>query len=73
MADEIVGKCSRCGGAVVVPSPWMSVDPPPMVCRGCGATKEAHERMKTIDMGNQPKEWTTYGLGNHPAVFPTSE
>ena len=41
--DTTIGTCGRCGGAVTIPSYWMSVIPPTPKCVACGATpKEAH-------------------------------
>jgi hypothetical protein len=45
---NILGKCSKCGGDVKVPSVWMSVVPPVPTCSSCGATKK--DSRPTIEM-----------------------
>ena len=43
MGDINVGTCSECGGRVVVPDNWLSVEPPIPTCKRCGATaKQPH-------------------------------
>lgn len=42
MNDMTVGTCSICGGAVVVPTVWMSIIPPVPTCSQCGATAAQH-------------------------------
>lgn len=38
--DRVVGTCSLCGGAVVMPAIWFATVPPIPTCRNCGATKK---------------------------------
>jgi len=40
--NEVIGKCSKCGGRVVVPREWMGTQPPIPVCRSCGAKKKSN-------------------------------
>lgn len=40
--NEIVGKCSKCGGDVVVPKHWMGIYTPVPLCMKCGAIKKNH-------------------------------
>lgn len=37
--DTVIGTCSLCGGAVMVPEVWYSTIPAVPRCRGCGATQ----------------------------------
>ena len=50
---QIVGVCSKCGGAVVVPKVWLSVLPAIPTCQKCGAMKRQEtwkDGLPTIDM-----------------------
>ena len=38
--EKVVGTCSLCGGPVVVPTFYWSVNPPTPTCKSCGATKQ---------------------------------
>ena len=40
--NSCIGTCSLCGGRVVVPEVWMSVEPTVPECESCGATKREH-------------------------------
>ena len=40
MQNITIGKCSVCGGKVVVPSVWYSTEEPVPTCKKCGAEKE---------------------------------
>lgn len=42
MMSQVVGTCSICGGAVMMPLTWMSTIPPVPTCGGCGAVAAAH-------------------------------
>lgn len=37
---RVLGACSVCGGAVVVPEIWHSVKPPIPTCERCGAVRK---------------------------------
>lgn len=46
--EKIIGKCSSCGGRVVLHiGPWFGVNPPEPYCKDCGAERE----LPTIKMG----------------------
>ncbi len=38
MSYKIIGRCSECGGNVVVPAIWYGVNPPTPYCESCHAT-----------------------------------
>lgn len=40
MSVRVIGKCSLCGGRVVVPSAWWSINPPVPTCEKCGAVAD---------------------------------
>ncbi len=43
MSERTVGTCGNCGGAVTVPTVFMSVVPPVPCCKRCGAVpKQVH-------------------------------
>jgi hypothetical protein len=49
----IIGTCGHCGGAVCIPTVWLSVEPPVPRCNSCGRTpKEAHGPI--IPMNDNP-------------------
>ncbi len=48
----VIGKCSICGGRVMVPSIWMGIFPPHPTCESCGAI--AQTKGPVIPM--QPKQ-----------------
>ena len=51
--EHEVGRCSNCGGAVVLPESFMSVRKPVPTCERCGA--QAIPRGPVIPMGKPSK------------------
>lgn len=47
--DQIIGKCSNCGGKVAIPYLWYGVIPPKPTCQKCGAQAKEKE-LDIIDM-----------------------
>lgn len=39
---SVIGTCSICGGAVVIPDVWAGVIPPTPTCSKCGAQAATH-------------------------------
>lgn len=59
---SIIGTCSICGGAVVVPDIWHGIIAPVPECSSCGAVKrESHGPI--IDMAPRPQRITTTTTG----------
>lgn len=59
MSDAVLGRCSLCGGDVVLPRHWAGVGPAPRTCAACGAVESKSnlpviqmERPKTEDVGD---------------------
>lgn len=50
MNRKTIGKCSICGGAVTVPTTWMSVVPPRPQCEQCGAYASQTAGLPTVPM-----------------------
>lgn len=48
MSYQILGKCSKCGGLVVVPAVWFGQYAPVGVCIHCGATIK--DKTPTMEM-----------------------
>ena len=46
--NNTIGRCSICGGDVVIPMHWSAVVPPVPTCTSCGATKR--RRLPTVEM-----------------------
>jgi hypothetical protein len=40
MSHTLLGRCSKCGGAVTVPHAWYGVTPAIPTCQACGARKK---------------------------------
>lgn len=53
MSFKVIGKCSECGGRVVVPTVWFGIYPPNPYCETCHAI--AKDNLHIIDM-NPPKD-----------------
>jgi hypothetical protein len=51
---QILGTCSLCDGAVVVPTHWAGTQPPIPACMKCGATKK-RPHGNVIEMEPQPR------------------
>lgn len=49
-----IGRCSHCGGDVVVPLVWHGINPPVPTCTRCGATKR--NDLPVIDMDPPPRD-----------------
>lgn len=71
MNKHVIGTCSICGGAVVVPLVWMCVIPPVPRCESCGAV-EAVNNGPVINMKRGPgavrhftTDGTTLGCGGN--------
>lgn len=47
---RVIGSCSKCGGAVSVPSYWHSVKPPVPRCQKCGASANMTVNLPKIPM-----------------------
>ena len=71
---QVIGKCSCCGGRVVLPTAWLSVIPPVPTCESCGATQSSGpviqmepRRMRTIQRSPHPDRcigyWRRRGVG----------
>ncbi len=50
MNVKVIGKCSLCGGRVVVPAVIWSVVPPKPTCERCGAVADETANLPTIPM-----------------------
>ena len=50
MNNRIVGKCSKCGGIVSIPTVWMSVNRPIASCEKCGAYEDETAHLPEIPM-----------------------
>lgn len=50
--EKIIGKCSLCGGDVVIPYVWHGTIPPKPTCSFCGAT----QKMPVIEMEKSNNE-----------------
>lgn len=48
----VCGKCSLCGGRVVLPRVWMSVIPATPICERCGAVEDDTISLPVIPMKN---------------------
>lgn len=46
--DKIVGICGNCGGNVVLPDAYLSINPPVPRCNSCGA--EAKRNLPIVEM-----------------------
>ena len=44
----MVGQCSLCGGAVVAPTVWGGITPPPISCSKCGATSSGYFGIRPV-------------------------
>lgn len=55
--EQVIGRCSICGGEVTVPVMWWGVIPPTPTCSKCGAT-EAKAAGPVIPMV-PGREWRT--------------
>lgn len=76
--ETIIGTCSLCGGPVVIPTIYGSINPPVPTCKQCGAFKKERygpviemEKPKDIQQGGStPKTLCpsvgTWGLGGIP-------
>lgn len=51
---ESIGRCSCCGGQVVVPKLWMGIYPPVPHCTQCGAT--AKPKGPVVQMDPKPRQ-----------------
>ena len=49
-----IGRCSICGGDVVIPVHWSAVVPSVPTCTSCGAVKR--QRLPTVEM-EPPQKW----------------
>lgn len=45
---RVIGRCSKCGGDVCVPTVWLGLQPPVPTCSSCGARKARN--LPTIEM-----------------------
>jgi len=55
--EQVIGRCSLCGGTVVVPVAFMSTVPPQPRCRDCGAVG-AEPALPVIPMkGRHSRRW----------------
>lgn len=54
---RVVGKCGRCGGRVVLPRVWMSVEPPVPTCEDCGAQVDQTAHLPTLPMKPTSAKW----------------
>lgn len=50
MNDTVIGKCSLCGGHVVIPGVWAGTVPPKPTCSSCGGTVEDRSALPVIPM-----------------------
>lgn len=48
MSDKTIGKCSCCGGRVVIPTYYYSVNAPIPTCKSCGAEVDETEGLPVI-------------------------
>lgn len=46
MGYNVVGKCSLCGGKVMVPDVWFGIYPPDETCSSCGAIADRLPEIK---------------------------
>ena len=53
----VVGKCSICGGQVVVPTVYWSVVPPIPTCSNCGAKEDVTVILPTLPMKRNENSW----------------
>ena len=56
MMQQVIGKCSLCGGSVTVPTAWYGIIPPTPTCDNCKATQKSSlpviEMEKTVTINN---------------------
>ncbi len=61
---RVIGRCSVCGGRVVLPTNWLGIHPPLAYCEQCGATERS--RLPVIPMDpipktpKEPNPWTEW-------------
>ena len=55
MSQRIIGRCSICGGRVILETvQWISGPPMPAQCESCGASERQTDRMPVIPMRPSP-------------------
>jgi len=63
MNDTVLGKCSCCGGLVMVPGAWAGILPPRPTCSSCGAVAEDTPNLPVIPTTRRPQT-PSKGLGD---------
>jgi uncharacterized Zn finger protein len=58
---QILGRCSQCGGNVVVPTIWHGIIPPTPRCESCGAVKK-QKVIETVKSDYEVKTVTNYEI-----------
>ena len=61
---SVVGRCSICGGPVIVETVYSSVLPPNRRCAYCGAIEDPYANLPCIPMRN-PNYNVVYGSGSN--------
>ena len=65
MSFKVVGECSICGGAVVVPTVWMGIYPPTPQCNSCHATaRPAGGKVIPMNPAPKPRRFSKF-VGSH--------
>lgn len=67
----VVGSCSLCGGPVLVPTVWMSVQPAVPQCYRCGAVR-ADNHGPVIPMVPSPPHRITFGSTTDATALPSN-
>lgn len=62
--DKQVGKCSRCGGRVTVPTNWHATVPPVPTCQSCGARAKDTSPVIETEMPSYGDQLGTFGALN---------
>jgi hypothetical protein len=55
MYQQVVGRCSLCGGSVTIPTFYHSVVPPTPTCQSCGATKKNTMPIVEMEQPSKPQ------------------
>jgi hypothetical protein len=72
MSYQIVGKCSLCGGRVILPTIWWGVVPPRATCEKCGAVEDQDHNLPVIPMKRLTTTYTSKTIVIKPIVIPST-